>query len=615
MRMSKGLETTINNAEFLSNKKFHKSIKAEMGKNLPKMLSRSLIKTPYDAIGELACNSYDEDATVVEIDIDQKKRTLTITDNGLGMNEEGLENFFRLGDSYKIQQPTSPKGRKRVGRFGIAKVLLENLSKYFSIETVHSGRKYIIDEGSSEYELIGYSIPATNKKSGTKIVVKDLNFDIGKNGIDIYKLYCRLQWDVPDCLDFDIYVNEKLVKRRSAVREYASVYRFSEKVGRKKDEVVNGCIYSYRPNSKGKDLEGIKLCVDGRAIGTESFINLLEIDRRMPGRVQGEINADFLRDSITLNRKRVKEDFRVKKVRDIVRKVLYSISLDYDQGRGRRDYYGNERLLPMIEAALDHAQDTLMQKLGVNYELKFAGAEKSGMVSRFSPEDNIIYINPNCKIFALEEKDSLRNKNRGDIYLRRAFLVAAAHALSIHSSKSSDSLSDFVASQAKQFLEKFRNIGEIVGKKMQGEIIVPIKQIYLNPYRLYDHYEISALTGRPANVIRLMHTSRALEGTQDHLFTREHLLKGFNPIEEYISCIEIVDKKYSRTGIQMGGTVRIHYENPRPTNLDMKLKELNLDGMDILDVGIVHPFHFIRKEKRQQMLDFAKRIGYNNGEI
>ena len=97
-------------------RKFQKRIKGYMGKNLPKVLSRSLVKSPYEAIGELCRNAYDEDATEFHVDTDAERGTITVTDNGLGMNERGLENFFRLAGSYKTEEPVSPKGRKRIGK-------------------------------------------------------------------------------------------------------------------------------------------------------------------------------------------------------------------------------------------------------------------------------------------------------------------------------------------------------------------------------------------------------------------------------------------------------------------------------------------------------------------
>ena len=77
----------------LSTPTYSTSIKA--GAELIQTLSRSLYKNAYYVIDELLSNSYDADATKVEIKLNEKK--LVIQDNGTGMDREGLENFLYLG--------------------------------------------------------------------------------------------------------------------------------------------------------------------------------------------------------------------------------------------------------------------------------------------------------------------------------------------------------------------------------------------------------------------------------------------------------------------------------------------------------------------------------------
>lgn len=197
-----------------------KTIRPTVGKNLSQILGDTLIKDWYDAISEFVCNSYDADAEVVHINLDADQKTLTIGDDGSGMNEEGLKHFFRLGDSQKIEEPISPiKKRKRVGKKGIAKTLLRYLGNSFSLDSVCGEQKYFIDEGVVKGDVQGIAVPVDIEiNDGTTITIKNLRFDIGNGGFNLNGLVSRLQWDIPNKPDFDVYVNGKLVKKKRSNR-------------------------------------------------------------------------------------------------------------------------------------------------------------------------------------------------------------------------------------------------------------------------------------------------------------------------------------------------------------------------------------------------------------
>src|SRR3989304_347742 len=58
---------------------------------------------------ELIANSYDADATSVNIIINSDKKSLSIIDNGTGMDEEALTSFVIYGKSDKDSNYHSPK--------------------------------------------------------------------------------------------------------------------------------------------------------------------------------------------------------------------------------------------------------------------------------------------------------------------------------------------------------------------------------------------------------------------------------------------------------------------------------------------------------------------------
>ena len=89
-------------------------------------------------IRELVNNAYDADATEVHIEMSDK--TIIIRDNGSGMNEEDLRQYFTIGSSLKKVESKSRKfGRSRIGEFGIGKFAALSSCRRFFIETERDG--------------------------------------------------------------------------------------------------------------------------------------------------------------------------------------------------------------------------------------------------------------------------------------------------------------------------------------------------------------------------------------------------------------------------------------------------------------------------------------------
>ncbi|MGQ0571905.1 MAG: ATP-binding protein [Armatimonadota bacterium] len=73
-----------------------------------------------ELVRELVNNAYDADATEVHVTVTTEE--LRVADNGLGMDLEGLREYFTIGTPDKRLHPRSPRfGRPRIGQFGIGK--------------------------------------------------------------------------------------------------------------------------------------------------------------------------------------------------------------------------------------------------------------------------------------------------------------------------------------------------------------------------------------------------------------------------------------------------------------------------------------------------------------
>jgi hypothetical protein len=94
---------------------------------------------------ELAANAFDEDATEVQIIeevVEPATRgkpavmNITVTDNGNGMDLDGLQHYFRVGDSEKLERKVTERfGRPLIGRIGVGKVAILKVARRWRIET------------------------------------------------------------------------------------------------------------------------------------------------------------------------------------------------------------------------------------------------------------------------------------------------------------------------------------------------------------------------------------------------------------------------------------------------------------------------------------------------
>lgn len=87
-----------------------------------------------ELIRELVNNAYDADATEVYVTVTGEM--VRVADDGLGMDLEGLREYFTIGTPDKRLHPRSPRfGRPRIGQFGIGKFATLSACERFAVYT------------------------------------------------------------------------------------------------------------------------------------------------------------------------------------------------------------------------------------------------------------------------------------------------------------------------------------------------------------------------------------------------------------------------------------------------------------------------------------------------
>ena len=152
-------------------------------------LGYELVGRAETAVSELIKNSYDADATVVDVDfIDSNEigGKLFISDNGAGMSESQLINgFMRISSTDKVHNPTSARlHRTKAGKKGIGRFAAQRLGEKLVIVTQTKESKSAIrieidwNEYSIDKDLTSITFPIETvqkeKSEGTVIEIHSL---------------------------------------------------------------------------------------------------------------------------------------------------------------------------------------------------------------------------------------------------------------------------------------------------------------------------------------------------------------------------------------------------------------------------------------------------------
>lgn len=239
-------------------------------------------------IRELVNNAYDADATEVYVDI--LPSTVMIKDNGSGMDEEGLRQYFTIGSPFKKVKSISQKfGRKRIGEFGIGKFAALSACKKFEIDTQKGNfrAKLVFDKDiwsrHEDWHINIDILPRDSERgNGTIITLKNVNIIFMPGKVRRY-LMERTPISMPD---FSVFLNgekitDEIITGRKIELQKETQYG-----------IIQGNIIIASPEKKISN-SGIAVMVKGILIKYESFG--LDVSRKFgANRVTGKVNADFL---------------------------------------------------------------------------------------------------------------------------------------------------------------------------------------------------------------------------------------------------------------------------------------------------------------------------------
>ena len=313
-------------------------------------IGEKLYTESIELIRELVNNAYDADATEVHVKISEDE--IVVEDNGSGMDEKGLKQYFNIGSTEKKKHSRSPGfNRIRIGEFGIGKFASLSACGHFEVTTRQGDFAATVTFDKEEWERaedqwhlpLRLESPEILKNNGTRVTLSKLfkKFSL----VDVERRI--LEGVLIKAEHFNVYLNGKKIAARFIAGQRIPVFEGTE-YGPVSGELIlvsNAGLILGGP--------GIEIKVKGVTIKRDLFG--MEVNFPQLNLLTGEIHADFL--PITSDRTGFIIDFPEyrsfsKAMQQVLTRVLHD--LKYWQGQKEK-----KRIKRAVNAAIEKVKDAL----------------------------------------------------------------------------------------------------------------------------------------------------------------------------------------------------------------------------------------------------------------
>lgn len=310
------------------------SISIRFDKSHLSSIGERLYSQSLDLIRELVANAYDADATQVDIKIND--RNLTVSDNGQGMDRNGLEQYFTIGSPFKKENPVSiVYKRVRIGEFGIGKFAVLSLCNRFELYTSSSDYAATVIFDREDFEKqADWSVPVIEHKPkreyGTRVTLFALNkplslFDIERYLISVFPLADK---------QFSIFLNDIKLQPKYIPGQRFNIFEKTKYDVIKGEIIISSLVLP-------KEQWGIGIRVKGVLIKRETFGVETSHDTGTR-RLTGEVRANSLpittdRNNVIIDSPQYEEFFRImqKKLKRVI-KQLETSTANYQDNKSER---------------------------------------------------------------------------------------------------------------------------------------------------------------------------------------------------------------------------------------------------------------------------------------
>lgn len=170
-------------------------------------LGRDSIKDHTTALVELVKNSYDADATEVEVGIflNGCEPYIRVADNGCGMTEQEIDTrWLRIGYSEKVEERVSSRNRRRTGEKGIGRISADRLGAMLELRTQAEGEVFGLNVDWRLFDVQGKNlaeVPVELLLDPTPRLPKSKGSCQAQHGTELIIKQLRQSWTKPDLED------------------------------------------------------------------------------------------------------------------------------------------------------------------------------------------------------------------------------------------------------------------------------------------------------------------------------------------------------------------------------------------------------------------------------
>ena len=248
------------------------------------------------ALNELIKNAYDAGAKKVSILLDSSKKTLTIADNGSGMDKDDIDTLFHISTSEKIYGEMNKYKRYTQGSKGLGFLSVFKFGK--SVEWItkkQAGLKFSIDFDEivkitdiGEYEVPIIPFPTKSKGTQITIVLDSYNATALYNFFSIEKNYKKILnsfFDDNFTIELVIDGRQFLCGKSTGKNEnYKEKQLYTVTYSSKSEKIV----FSHR----GQKIKTINFPLSPSSYSLEADITIFQL----PAHGKGNIDPLFLND-------------------------------------------------------------------------------------------------------------------------------------------------------------------------------------------------------------------------------------------------------------------------------------------------------------------------------
>lgn len=348
------------------------SIKVTVDKSHLLTLGEKMYLESVELLRELVSNAYDADATEVYINITQD--AIVVEDNGSGMDEKGLVQYFNIGSPLKRKESVSPRfGRKRIGQFGIGKFAALAAADRFSVETRKGKWTYEVIFDKDDWEKKeDWRLPITKELAtpfqheGVKVTLSKLKKKFNLTEVEKY-----LRDSIPlRAKKFAVFLNNRKITPHYVAGKNISI-SFKTMYGNIIGEIIIAVEARLVPKP------GVECRVKDVLI-KRSLFDLENSHSMGLNRISGYVNADFLQVTASRN-DFVRDNPEYRLFHQLMRKELEKILKDLKKESEKRE-------IKKITKELREVLDKIRLALSLNPEIIPSGKA----IARRAKRDSVL---------------------------------------------------------------------------------------------------------------------------------------------------------------------------------------------------------------------------------